>query len=51
VISNRGLEFVVGLMKELNEILGMKIKLSTAFYPQKEREREREQIKSWSNVH
>jgi len=41
VISNRGLEFVVGLMKELNEILGMKIKLSTAFYPQKERERER----------
>ena len=42
MISNKGLEFVVGLMKELNKILGIKIKLSTAFHPQTDRQRERE---------
>ena len=42
MISNKGLEFVVGLMKELNKILGIKIKLSTAFHPQTDKERERE---------
>ena len=34
IISDRGSQFVVGLMKELNEMLGIKSKLSTAFYPQ-----------------
>ena len=34
VISDRGPQFVAGLMKELNEMLGVKNKLSMAFYPQ-----------------
>jgi len=34
MISDRELQFVVGLMKELNKILGIEIKLTTAFYPQ-----------------
>ena len=34
VISDRGLQFAVGLMKNLNEMLGIKTKLSMAFYPQ-----------------
>jgi len=33
IISDRGPQFVAGLIKELNEILGIKSKLSTAFYP------------------
>ena len=34
VVSDRGPQFVVELMKELNRILGIKTKLSTAFHPQ-----------------
>ena len=34
VISNRGLQFAVELMKELNRILGIETKLSTTFHPQ-----------------
>jgi len=34
VISDRGPQFVVGLMKNLNEMLGIKTKLFMAFYPQ-----------------
>jgi len=34
IISDRGLQFVAGLMRELNEMLGIKTKLSTAFHPQ-----------------
>jgi len=34
IISDRGSQFVVGLMKELNKMLGIKSKLSTAFNPQ-----------------
>ena len=37
VISDREPQFVVGLMKELNKILGIEIKLSTAFHLQMER--------------
>jgi len=33
IISNRGPQFAAGLMKELNEMLGIKSKLSTAFHP------------------
>jgi len=33
VILNRGLQFVVGLIKELNEMLGIETKLSTVFHP------------------
>ena len=34
IISDRGPQFVVGLIRELNEMLRIKSKLSTAFYPQ-----------------
>ena len=34
VVSDRGPQFVVELTKELNWMLEIKIKLSTAFYPQ-----------------
>ena len=34
VVSDRGPQFAVELMKELNRMLGIKTKLSTAFYPQ-----------------
>ena len=34
IISDRGPQFVAGLMRELNQILGIKSKLSTAFHPQ-----------------
>ena len=34
IVSDRGPQFVAGLMKELNRMLGIKTKLSTAFHPQ-----------------
>ena len=34
IISDRGPQFAAGLIQELNEILGIKSKLSTAFHPQ-----------------
>jgi len=34
VVSDKGPQFVVELMKELNQMLGIKTKLSTAFHPQ-----------------
>ena len=33
VVSDRGLQFAAELMKELNRMLGIKTKLSTAFHP------------------
>ena len=33
IISDRGLQFVAGLMRELNKWLGIKTKLSAAFHP------------------
>jgi len=33
IISDRGPEFAAGLMQELNEMLGIKSKLLTAFHP------------------
>ena len=33
IISDRGPQFAAGLMWELNEMLGIKSKLSTAFHP------------------
>jgi len=41
VISDRGPQFVAELMKELNEILGIETKLSTAFHSQTHGEMER----------
>ena len=41
IISDRGPQFVVGLMRELNEMLGIKTKLSTVFHPQTDGQTER----------
>jgi len=34
IISDRGPQFIAGLMRELNSMLGIESKLSTAFHPQ-----------------
>jgi len=41
IISNRGLQFAAGVMRELNMMLGIESKLSTAFHPQTDRQTER----------
>jgi len=41
IISDRGPQFAAGLMRELNEILGIKSKLSTVFHPQTDGQTER----------
>ena len=41
IISDRGPQFAAGLMRELNEILEIKSKLSTVFHPQTDRQTER----------
>jgi len=41
IISDRRPQFAVGLMRELNEILGIKSKLSIAFHPQTDGQTER----------
>jgi len=34
IISDQGVQFAVGLIKELNRMLGIETKLSMAFHPQ-----------------
>jgi len=41
IISDKGLQFAVGVIKELNKLLGINTKLSTVFYPQTNRQTER----------
>jgi len=41
IISDRGPQFVAGLIRELNKMLGIESKLSTAFYPQTNRQTKR----------
>ena len=41
IISDRGPQFAVGLTKELNKMLGIETKLSTAYYLQTDRQTER----------
>jgi len=41
IILDRGPQFTAGLMRELNEILGIKSKLSMVFYPQTDGQTER----------
>ena len=41
IISDKGPQFAAGLMRELNEMLGIKTKLSTAFHPQTDGQTER----------
>jgi len=41
IISDRGLQFMAELMRELNQILGIESKMSTAFHPQTDGQMER----------
>jgi len=41
VISDKGPQFVAGLMRELNKMLGIETKLSMAYHPQTDRQTER----------
>jgi len=41
IISNRGVQFAVGMMKELNNLLGIQTKLLTAYHPQTDGQTER----------
>jgi len=41
IISDRGPQFAAGLMRGLNELLGIRTKLSMAFHPQTDRQTER----------
>ena len=41
IISDRGLQFSAGLMRELNKLLGIRTKLSTTFHPQIDGQTER----------
>ena len=41
IISNRGLQFTAGLMKELNRMLEIESKISIAFHPQTNKQTER----------
>ena len=41
IISDRGPQFAAGLMRELNGLLGIETKLSTAFHPQTDGQTER----------
>jgi len=40
IISDSGVQFAANLMKELNQILGIEMKLSIAFYLQTDRQTE-----------
>jgi len=41
IISDRGLQFAAGLMRELNEMLGIRSKLLMVFHPQTDGQTER----------
>jgi len=41
IVSDRGMQFTVGMMKELNYLLGIQTKLSTAYHPQTNGQMER----------
>jgi len=41
IISDRGVQFVAGIMRELNNLLGIQMKLLTAYHPQTDRQMER----------
>ena len=53
VISDRGLQFAVGLTKKLNKILGIETKLSIAYYPQidSQIERKNQELKQYLRMY
>jgi len=41
IVSDKGVQFAVGIMKELNYLLGIQTKLSTVYHPQIDGQMER----------
>ena len=41
IVSDRGVQFMAEIMKELNNLLGLQMKLSIAYYPQTNRQTKR----------
>jgi len=41
IMSDRGVQFAAGMIKELNNLLGIQTKLSTAYHPQTDGQTER----------
>jgi len=41
IILDRGVQFMVGMIRELNNLLGIQMKLSTAYHPQTDGQIER----------
>jgi len=52
IILDRGAQFVAGIMRELNNLLGIQTKLSTAYYPQTDGQTERinQELKQYLRV-
>ena len=52
IISDRGVQFAAGMMKELNNLLGIQTKLSTAYHPQMDGQTERinQELKQYLRV-
>jgi len=40
-VLDKGVQFAAGMMKELNNLLGIQTKLSTVYYPQTDGQMER----------
>jgi len=52
IISDRGVQFVAGMMRELNNLLGIQTKLLTVYHPQTDRQTERinQELKQYLRV-
>jgi len=52
IVSDRGVQFTVGMIKELNNLLGIQTKLSTAYHPQTDGQTERvnQELKQYLRV-
>jgi len=52
IVSDKGVQFAVGMIKELNYLLGIQMKLSTAYHPQTNRQTERinQELKQYLRV-
>jgi len=52
IVSDKGVQFTVGMIKELNYLLGIQMKLSTAYHPQTNGQTERinQELKQYLRV-